>query len=191
TSLPETSGGNRNWDYRFCWVRDGSLTLEALWVAACPDEASKFFDFLTGAALSQMQRGVDLQIMFGVGGEHDLTERELSHLSGWRGSRPVRIGNGAWKQRQVDVYGELLGAVYLLRTAASSRWYCEGISCGCGRCRCRALERTRPGNLGNAWRATSLSLFQADVLGCIRSRHSTGRPDRSARSRFALGRNSR
>jgi GH15 family glucan-1,4-alpha-glucosidase len=115
TSLPETSGGNRNWDYRFCWVRDGSLTLEALWVAACPDEASKFFDFLTGAALSQMQRGVDLQIMFGIGGEHDLTERELSHLSGWRGSRPVRIGNGAWNQRQVDVYGELLGAVYLLR----------------------------------------------------------------------------
>ena len=121
TSLPETSGGNRNWDYRFCWVRDGSLTLEALWVAACPDEASKFFDFLTGAALSQMQRGVDLQIMFGIGGEHDLTERELSHLSGWRGSRPVRIGNGAWNQRQVDVYGELLGSVFLLRDRLQDR----------------------------------------------------------------------
>lgn len=115
TSLPETPGGTRNWDYRFCWVRDGSLTLEALWVAACPDEAHKFFDFMTGAALTQMRRGADLQIMFGIGGEHDLTEREVPHLSGWRASRPVRIGNGAWNQRQIDVYGELLGSVYLLR----------------------------------------------------------------------------
>ena len=115
TSLPEAPGGSRNWDYRFCWVRDGSLTLEALWVAACPDEAHKFFDFMTGAALSQMRRDADLQIMFGIGGEHDLTEREIPHLSGWRASRPVRIGNGAWNQRQIDVYGELLGSVYLLR----------------------------------------------------------------------------
>jgi alpha,alpha-trehalase len=61
--------------------------MEALWVAACPDEANKFFGFLAGAAASQLHRGVDLQIMFGVGGERDLTERELPHLSGWRGSR--------------------------------------------------------------------------------------------------------
>jgi GH15 family glucan-1,4-alpha-glucosidase len=115
TSLPETPGGSRNWDYRFCWVRDGSLTLDALWVAACPDEAHKFFDFMAGAALTQMRRGGDLQIMFGVGGEHDLTERELPHLSGWRKSRPVRIGNGAWNQKQIDVYGELLNSVYRLR----------------------------------------------------------------------------
>lgn len=120
TSLPETPGGGRNWDYRFCWVRDGSLTLEALWVAACPDEAGKFFDFLTGAALTQMRRGIDLQIMFGIAGEHDLSERELPHLSGWRKSRPVRIGNGAWNQKQVDVYGELLGSVYLLRERLST-----------------------------------------------------------------------
>jgi len=115
TSLPETIGGARNWDYRFTWVRDASFTLEALWVAACPDEAHKFFDFLTGAALSHVRSGADLQIMFGIGGEHDLTERELPHLSGWRDSRPVRIGNGAWDQRQIDVYGELLGAAYRLR----------------------------------------------------------------------------
>jgi GH15 family glucan-1,4-alpha-glucosidase len=114
-SLPEAPGGSRNWDYRFCWVRDGSLTLEALWVAACPDEAYKFFDFMTGTALTQIRRGIDLQIMFGIAGEHDLTERELPHLSGWRGSRPVRIGNGAWNQRQLDVYGELMGSVYVLR----------------------------------------------------------------------------
>jgi GH15 family glucan-1,4-alpha-glucosidase len=89
--------------------------MEALWVAACPDEAHKFFGYLAGAALTQVRRGVDLQIMFGIGGEHDLTERELPGLAGWRGSRPVRIGNGAWNQRQLDVYGELFGAVYQLR----------------------------------------------------------------------------
>jgi GH15 family glucan-1,4-alpha-glucosidase len=114
TSLPETVGGERNWDYRYTWVRDASLTMEALWVAACPDEANKFFTFLADAAASQLQRGADLQIMFGIGGERDLTERELPHLAGWRGSRPVRVGNGAWLQRQLDVYGELLGAAQRL-----------------------------------------------------------------------------
>jgi GH15 family glucan-1,4-alpha-glucosidase len=115
TSLPEAVGGPRNWDYRYSWVRDASLTMEALWVAACPDDGMKFFSFLAAAASSQIRGGADLQIMFGIGGEHDLTERELPHLSGWRNSRPVRIGNGAWNQRQLDVYGELLGAVHQLK----------------------------------------------------------------------------
>jgi GH15 family glucan-1,4-alpha-glucosidase len=110
TSLPETPGGSRNWDYRYAWVRDASFTLQALWVAACPDEADKFFEFIASAAASQMRQGIDLQIMFGIGGERDLTERELPHLTGWRDSAPVRIGNGAWSQRQLDVYGELLDA---------------------------------------------------------------------------------
>jgi len=110
TSLPETVGGERNWDYRYTWVRDACLTMDALWVAACPDEANKFFTFLADAAATQLRRGVDLQIMFGIGGERDLSERELPHLAGWRDSRPVRVGNGAWSQRQLDVYGELLGA---------------------------------------------------------------------------------
>jgi GH15 family glucan-1,4-alpha-glucosidase len=104
TSLPETVGGERNWDYRYTWIRDASLTMGALWVAACPDEASNFFTFL--AAASQLQDGADLQIMFGIGGEQDLSERELPHLAGWRDSRPVRVGNDAWRQRQLDVYGE-------------------------------------------------------------------------------------
>jgi alpha,alpha-trehalase len=114
TSLPESIGGPRNWDYRYAWVRDASLTMEALWVAACPDEANKFFVFLADAAASRLQHGLDLQIMFGVGGERDLTERPLPHLAGWRGSRPVRIGNAAWRQRQIDVYGEVLGAAQRL-----------------------------------------------------------------------------
>ena len=80
--------------------------MEDLWVAACPDEAGKFFGFLADAAASELRRGNELQIMFGVGVEHDLSERELPHLAGWRASRPVRVGNGAWTQRQLDVYGE-------------------------------------------------------------------------------------
>ena len=115
TSLPETVGGERNWDYRYSWVRDASFTLDALWVAACPDEAQTFFSWMTGAAASSIDVDRELQIMFGVGGEHDLTERELPHLDGWRSSRPVRVGNGAWSQRQIDVYGELLGAAHRLR----------------------------------------------------------------------------
>ena len=110
TSLPEGVGGERNWDYRYSWVRDASLAMEALWVAACPDEANDFFAFMATAAASGVGPDRALQIMFGVGGEHDLTERTLPHLSGWRGSAPVRVGNGAWEQQQVDVYGELLGA---------------------------------------------------------------------------------
>jgi alpha,alpha-trehalase len=110
TSLPEGVGGERNWDYRYSWVRDASFTMDALWVAACPDEAHNFFGFMTTAAAASLGAGTDLQIMFGVGGEHDLSERTLDHLSGWRDSRPVRVGNGAWQQRQIDVYGELLDA---------------------------------------------------------------------------------
>jgi GH15 family glucan-1,4-alpha-glucosidase len=114
TSLPEAPGGTRNWDYRYAWVRDASFTIEALWVAACPDEANEFFDYITTSAAGSLEQGADLQIMFGIGGERDLTERELPHLAGWRHSVPVRVGNGAWRQRQLDVYGEVLNAVYRL-----------------------------------------------------------------------------
>ncbi len=112
TSLPEVVGGSRNWDYRYAWVRDASFTIQALWVAACPDEANQFFDYVSSSAAGSLDRGGALQIMFGIGGERDLTERELPHLEGWRHSAPVRVGNAAWKQRQLDVYGELLNAVY-------------------------------------------------------------------------------
>ena len=115
TSLPEALDGGRNWDYRYGWIRDASLTMDALWIAACPDEAGSFLDWLVGAAAGQLHSGRPMQIMYGVGGEHDLTERELPHLTGWRGNSPVRIGNGAWNQSQLDVYGELLNAVHRLR----------------------------------------------------------------------------
>lgn len=107
TSLPEAVGGQRNWDYRYTWIRDAAFTMDALWAAACPDEAVDFFRFVTSAAATTRPES-HLQIMYGVGGEHDLTERTLPHLPGWRGSRPVRVGNGAWTQAQLDVHGELL-----------------------------------------------------------------------------------
>jgi alpha,alpha-trehalase len=114
TSLPEVVGGARNWDYRFCWIRDSSMTIQALYVGACPDEVEEFISFMTSSAGGRAGEG-SLQIMYGVGGEHDLSERELGHLQGWRDSRPVRVGNGAWDQVQLDVYGELLNSLYLYR----------------------------------------------------------------------------
>jgi GH15 family glucan-1,4-alpha-glucosidase len=114
TSLPETEGGERNWDYRYAWVRDASLTLEALYIGACPEEAKDFVSFMTSSAGGRASER-SLQIMYGITGEHDLSERELPHLRGWRNSAPVRVGNGAWVQTQLDVYGELLNALYLYR----------------------------------------------------------------------------
>src|SRR3954462_805146 len=114
TSLPETVGGERNWDYRFSWIRDSSLTIEALYIGACSDEAEEFISFMTSAAGGRADEG-SLQIMYGIGGEHDLSERELAHLRGWRDSQPVRVGNGAWNQVQLDVYGELLNALHVYR----------------------------------------------------------------------------
>jgi alpha,alpha-trehalase len=114
TSLPETEGGERNWDYRFSWIRDSSLTIEALYIGACSDEAEEFVSFMTSSAGGRAMEG-SLQILYGIGGEHDVSERELAHLRGWRDSRPVRVGNGAWNQVQLDVYGELLNALHLYR----------------------------------------------------------------------------
>src|ERR1700754_4679995 len=113
TSLPEQVGGERNWDYRYAWIRDASLTMQALYVGSCPDEVTDFVSFMTSSAGGRGEEA--LQIMYGIGGEHDLSERVLPHLRGWRDSRPVRVGNGAWAQTQLDVYGELLDALYLYR----------------------------------------------------------------------------
>jgi GH15 family glucan-1,4-alpha-glucosidase len=113
TSLPEQLGGELNFDYRFAWLRDLSLTVRALWVAACPDEPARLFDWLSGSA--GHVRDELIQIMYGVEGERDLSEHVLEHLSGYRGSRPVRVGNAAWDQKQLDVLGEVLDAAHLLR----------------------------------------------------------------------------
>ena len=115
TSLPEAVGEGANWDYRYAWLRDASMTLKALWVGGCPHEAHQFFEWISLAAASRRDDGAPVQIMFGVGGERDLTEHTLDHLAGFRDSRPVRVGNNAWKQRQLDVMGEVLDAAWMLR----------------------------------------------------------------------------
>ncbi len=110
TSLPETPGGERNWDYRYTWIRDATFTLWALHALKMDWEADDFMEFV--ADLATNEDGA-LQIMYGVGGERDLTERTLDHLVGYEGSTPVRVGNGAFAQHQNDVYGAVLDSVYL------------------------------------------------------------------------------
>ncbi|MBM0226641.1 glycoside hydrolase family 15 protein [Micromonospora sp. ATA51] len=110
TSLPELTGGDRNYDYRYSWLRDFSMTLRAFWVAACPHEVSRLFAW---AARSIGQVGDQpVPVMFGLEGERDISEHECPHLAGYAGSLPVRMGNDAWLQRQLDVPGEVLAAVW-------------------------------------------------------------------------------
>jgi GH15 family glucan-1,4-alpha-glucosidase len=111
--LPEVLGGDLNFDYRFAWLRDLSLTVRSLWIAACPSEPSRLFDWFANAA--GHTSGELVQIMYGVEGERDLSERTLDHMAGYRGSRPVRVGNEAWQQKQLDVLGEVLDAAHTLR----------------------------------------------------------------------------
>ena len=114
TSLPEDVGGVRNWDYRYCWLRDSVLALEAMLAAGYTEEALGFRDFLMHAGTGDPAKG---QIMYGVGGERRLTEFELDELPGYEGSKPVRIGNAASEQFQLDVYGELIGVMSITAEA--------------------------------------------------------------------------
>jgi alpha,alpha-trehalase len=110
TSLPETPGGERNWDYRYCWMRDATFTLWGLHALDLDWEANDFMEYL--ADLDRNKDG-SLQIMYGIDGERNLKETTLRHLKGYEGSRPVRKGNSAYNQRQNDVYGAVLDSVYL------------------------------------------------------------------------------
>ncbi|GAA0919836.1 glycoside hydrolase family 15 protein [Nonomuraea longicatena] len=113
TSLPEDLGGVRNWDYRYCWLRDATMTVDALISSGYIDEAADWRAWLLRAIAGRPQ---DLQIMYGVAGERRLPELELDWLDGYEDSRPVRIGNGAVEQLQLDVYGEVMGSLYTART---------------------------------------------------------------------------
>ncbi|MFH8349337.1 glycoside hydrolase family 15 protein [Streptomyces sp. NPDC018045] len=114
TSLPEELGGVRNWDYRFCWLRDATLTLNSLVTAGYTEEAAAWRDWLLRAVAGNP---ADLQIMYGLGGERRLPETELPWLGGYAGSTPVRVGNAAVEQRQLDVYGGVLDSFHIARVA--------------------------------------------------------------------------
>ncbi len=112
TSLPESMGGTRNWDYRYTWVRDAAFTLYALMRLGFTEEAAAFIDWLHRRCV-EAPPGTGLQVLYGIDGRADLPETELDHLAGYRGARPVRIGNAAAKQLQLDIHGELMDSVYL------------------------------------------------------------------------------
>ncbi|EFH88391.1 glycoside hydrolase family 15 protein [Ktedonobacter racemifer] len=112
TSLPETIGGARNWDYRFTWLRDAAFTLYSLLLLGFSQEAEAFMGWLN-ARCHEMEEDGGLQPIYGIDGSHDLSEHTLDHLEGYLGSSPVRIGNGAYNQKQLDIYGELMDAIYI------------------------------------------------------------------------------
>lgn len=112
TSLPETVGGSRNWDYRYTWLRDAAFTLYSLLTLGFTQEAEAFMRWLD-ARCHELKAGGSLQPMYSIDGKHELNEITLDHLEGYRGSKPVRIGNAAYKQNQLDVYGELMDAIYI------------------------------------------------------------------------------
>jgi GH15 family glucan-1,4-alpha-glucosidase len=117
TSLPETPGGERNWDYRYSWIRDSTFSLWALHTLGFDEEARDYMRFIVQVCRDHP----DLQIMYGIGGEKELTESTLDHLGGYDGAKPVRIGNGAYDQRQNDVWGSLLDSIYLHEKALKGR----------------------------------------------------------------------
>ncbi|MFF4953780.1 glycoside hydrolase family 15 protein [Streptomyces chattanoogensis] len=146
TSLPEQLGGIRNWDYRYCWLRDASLTLNSLISAGYLDEAGAWREWLLRAVAGSPE---DLQIMYGLAGERRLPEAELPWLTGYAGSAPVRIGNAAVEQRQLDVYGEVLDSFHIGRQAGMESeehaW---------------SIQRALVDYLGSAWRDPDEGLWE-------------------------------
>ena len=178
TSLPETPGGERNWDYRYTWISDTTFTLQALHYLDLDWEADEFIQFV--ADLEPNEDG-GLQIMYGIDGRRDLTESTRDDLSGYAGAKPVRVGNGAFDQRQNDVYGAVLDSV-LLHTRRSQRlpralWPIVQAQAECATAR---LAQAGPGHLGGARQAAALRVVQADVLGRARPRGEARRDQRRA-----------
>src|SRR5690606_27046314 len=147
TSLPEQLGGTRNWDYRFCWLRDATLTLLALMGAGYYGEARTVRDWLVRAVGGSPEQ---LQIMYGVAGERRLDERELPWLPGYEGSCPVRIGNGAYGQLQLDVFGEVMDALHQARrgglAASGAGW---------------ALQRALLRRLADVWQRPDEGIWES------------------------------
>ncbi len=186
TTSPEELGGVRNWDYRYSWVRDSTLALAALSLAGHPEVARGFRDFLMRSAAGTAE---DLQIMYGVYGERHLPEYTVA-LDGYRGSRPVRVGNGAATQRQLDVYGHILDAAHLWRRAH------EEIGAEEWRFLSQLIDEAAgvaPAGLravGDPRRAP-VRPVQGDAVGGAGPRHPHGRGDRVGRANVAAWRATR
>ncbi len=180
TSLPEEIGGVRNWDYRYVWVRDAAFTLYGFLRLGYTEEAARFMEWLSARVSEEDGPTGPLQLMYGIDGRHELPEVALTHLDGYRGSRPVRVGNGATTQLQLDIYGELIDSVYLFDKYGSpisydfwrelrrmAYWICQ------------SWERVGREHLGGARRQAAVRLLEAPVLG-------RARPDAAAQQTSAL-----
>ena len=184
TSLPETPGGNRNYDYRFTWIRDATFALWGLYSLGFDWEAVDFFAFIADLVEGED----DIQIMYGIGGEKKLTEHELDHLPGYANSRPVRIGNAAYAQKQHDVWGALLDSVYLHFKAANHLdnriWTILDKQVS------EALKYWREPDAG-IWEVRgelqALHLIQDHVLGCRRPRRQDREDDRGGGQGRGMG----
>ena len=173
--MPEELGGARNWDYRYTWMRDAAFTLYALLRIGFTEEAAHFMEWL-GARCRDCGGRHPLQIVYGIDGRRDLKESTLDHLAGYRGSRPVRIGNGAYDQLQLDIYGELMDSVYLFNKygapISADLWTAAPVPRQLG---VRQLAARGRGHLGDARRTATLRVLEAHVLGRPRSGPSTRR----------------
>ena len=185
TSLPEDIGGVRNWDYRYCWLRDSVLALEALLAAGYTDEALAFRDFLLRVGTGDP---TTIQIMYGIGGERRLTEFELAELPGYEGSKPVRVGNAASEQFQLDVYGEV-AAVMFIGAELLGRIEHAPVAALAGHHRARRddLARARRRDLGGARPAAALHVLEGHGLGRVRPRRPARRALRAGRARSSAG----
>ena len=169
TSLPERIGGERNWDYRYCWIRDSTFTLYALLTAGFRAEANDWREWMLRAAAGHPSQ---LQIMYGIAGERRLEELELPWLAGYENSRPVRIGNAAADQLQLDVYGELMDSLHVARkfelpTVGGKLEFPENPA----RQPQKEMAAARQGHLGDPRRIETVHALEADGLGGLRPCH--------------------
>ena len=171
TSLPEWIGGVRNWDYRYCWLRDATLTLLALRQCGLRQEAGTWRTWLPGRspAIRRTSRSCTASQ-----GERRLTEFELPWLPGYEGSAPVRIGNAASEQIQIDVFGEVMDALYQARTRVAEERHAWDLRAA-ARVSREGLDRTRCRHLGDPRRAAALRALEGDGVGRVRPRRAHGR----------------
>ena len=186
TSLPEWIGGVRNWDYRFCWLRDATLTLRGDAQRRLPRRGDR--TGATGCCARSRAIPADVQIMYGIAGERRLDERELDWLPGYEGSRPVRVGNAASAQLQLDVYGEVIDALYQTRAHGAApddniwalpRKLLEWLEDG--------WRQAGRGHLGGARPAAALHALEGDVVGRVRPRASATTTSSAATGRSSAG----